>query len=141
MAIPTQCLVDHYSPFIFWPLYCQSFFHLPLVPLLSFGHCIVNHSSIYLRKVLGYQMEIRSGKWKNDWQCSGQKIKGEQVVNGRMIDNTVADLVQWNKIQKAKNTGLWSTSVCLESDASDWWRFWKMMFLFPRVVISSFIHI
>jgi hypothetical protein len=56
-----------------------------------FYHFVVmRYKKKVIRKVLGYQMEIRSGKWKNDWQYSGQKIKGEQVVNGRMFDNTVA---------------------------------------------------
>ena len=35
--------------FLFWPLYCLSFFHLQLLttPLVSCGHCIVCPSSIY----------------------------------------------------------------------------------------------
>jgi hypothetical protein len=44
-----------------------------------FYHFVVmRYKKKVIRKVLGYQMEIRSGKSKNDWQYSDQKIKGKQ---------------------------------------------------------------
>jgi hypothetical protein len=46
---------------------------LTCIPILY-----IRYKKKVIRKVLGYQMEIRSGKSKNDWQYSDQKIKGKQ---------------------------------------------------------------
>jgi flagellar biosynthesis protein FliP len=92
---------------IFCTLHCLSFFALRLLlitlwyllaivlslilrftalsdyPLVSFGHCIVCHSSVYgyfSFMAKRYQRVIRSSRQpKNDRQCNGQKIpKGNQ---------------------------------------------------------------
>jgi hypothetical protein len=61
-----------YSYDIYWPLYCLSFdLRILITPMVSIGHCIVCHSSIY-----GWPIDtigvIRISKSKKNRQYNGQ---------------------------------------------------------------------
>ena len=49
LSVLLRFTASHYSTDIFWSLYCLSFYALRLliIPLVSFGHCIVCHSTLY----------------------------------------------------------------------------------------------
>ena len=49
LSVLLRFTASHYSIDIFWSLYCLSFYALRLLitPLVSFGHCIVCHSTLY----------------------------------------------------------------------------------------------
>ena len=50
LSVLLRFTASHYSFGIFWPLYCVSFYALRLLitPLVSFGHCIVCPSTLYV---------------------------------------------------------------------------------------------
>jgi hypothetical protein len=49
LSVLLRAMASNYPFGIFWPLCCQSFFELRLliIPLVSFGHCVVSPSSSY----------------------------------------------------------------------------------------------
>ena len=61
LSVLLRFTASHYSFGIFWPLFCLSFYALRLLitPLVSFGHCIVCHSTLYgFSLILWYLLAI-----------------------------------------------------------------------------------
>jgi hypothetical protein len=60
LSVLLRVIASDYPFGIFWPLCCQSFFELRLliIPLVSFGHCVVNPSSYGFWLSLWYLLAI-----------------------------------------------------------------------------------
>ena len=61
LSVLLRFTASHYSFGIFWPLFCLSFYALRLliIPLVSFGHCIVCPSTLYgFSLILWYLLAI-----------------------------------------------------------------------------------